>query len=149
MTADFGLIQYIKGGDISVETEVSNIRSEKDVHIRIKQYFMNSPDHRKIQKEIDLKTQEVFREKKKDKRNHLKAQLDGLHEIEKQFKIDTLRLANTFSLIDVKSDVISKARRLFDQGKIKEADSILREVDLSSNQFDLILLTDFLEKATK
>lgn len=145
MDTNIGILQYIKSGQISINIEISNIKSQKEVNINIYQFFMNSPDFQKLNTEIERKKRQLEETKDESRRLHLTEALQNLYELEKEFKIDVLRLANIFSTIAPRTERLKKAVSLFDQGRFKEADAVLVESEMSREQFELIALADYLE----
>ena len=54
------------------------------------------------------------------------------------FKREVLRLAETFSKIEINTERLKQAKQLFIQGKYREADAILKEEELSHDQEQLL-----------
>ncbi|MEL6929138.1 MAG: tetratricopeptide repeat protein [Cyanobacteria bacterium J06600_6] len=54
------------------------------------------------------------------------------------FKEDVLRLAKTFAEIELKSERLRTAKKLFDEGKIREADAVLNTAELESETKQLL-----------
>ncbi|GAA3623253.1 hypothetical protein Q4Q40_22170 [Flavivirga jejuensis] len=145
MHTNISILQYIKNGSISINTEISNIKADLDTNIKIKQFFMNSIDFQKLHLEINQKRNQLKIEEEIKMKEHFSNELDKLYRLEKAFKIDILYLADIFSKLEIKTERLKKARDLFDQGRFKEADTILIESELSSDQFNLLLQVEYLE----
>lgn len=146
MDINIGLLQYIKSGEISVENAISNVKAGQDINIRIKQFFMNSPDYQKLFSEIDRKKTQLENETNEMKRLHFSQELNNLAKLEKEFQVDVLRLADVFSKLEIKTERLQRSSNLFDQGNFKEADAMLGESDLSNDQFNLLIQADYLEQ---
>ncbi|WP_303304246.1 hypothetical protein [Flavivirga jejuensis] len=106
---------------------------------------MNSIDFQKLHLEINQKRNQLKIEEEIKMKEHFSNELDKLYRLEKAFKIDILYLADIFSKLEIKTERLKKARDLFDQGRFKEADTILIESELSSDQFNLLLQVEYLE----
>lgn len=136
---NFTIIQLIKSGDIDINLEISNVKANKDIHFSLKQYLKKSPDFEKIKKQIsDL-------EKIRIKGQGVNGKLEALYKIEKDFILNAFYLAKTFSTMQVRSDRLKKAVALFELGKIREADAILKESELVNDQIDLFIYAEYLE----
>lgn len=142
---NISIIQYFKTGETSIENEISNIQAEKDIDIKVRQYFINSPDYQQLQKILKIKEQQLLNLKELSKRKFLIKELENLRILEKEFKLDTLRLIHFFTRIKIKTKRLEQVKKLINEGKLKEADSILIESDLSNDQFNLLLQADYLE----
>ena len=148
MNTNIGILQYIKSGDISIRNEISNIEANVDINIRVKQFLLNSPDYQKLYKEIQRKNKQVNSEINEERRLHLSQELHNLYQLQTQFKIDTLYLADTFSKLKVKTERLDRAKALFEKGNIKDANNILLEIDLTNDQLSLLIMADYLENIT-
>ncbi len=62
----------------------------------------------------------------------LNIEQDSFQKIEKQFKEDVLKLAETFSNTKINSDRLRKAKALFDAGKINEVHFVLNDKEMTA-----------------
>jgi tetratricopeptide (TPR) repeat protein len=62
----------------------------------------------------------------------LNAERDSVQKIETRFRDDVIRLAETFSKIELNSERLRLAKKFFDEGKISEADNVLKEKDMAA-----------------
>ncbi|MFN0215935.1 MAG: tetratricopeptide repeat protein [Saprospiraceae bacterium] len=62
----------------------------------------------------------------------LNAERDSVQKIETRFREDVIRLAETFSRIEINSERLRLAKKFFDEGKISEADNVLQEKDMAA-----------------
>jgi tetratricopeptide (TPR) repeat protein len=62
----------------------------------------------------------------------LNAERDLVQKIETRFRDDVIRLAETFSKIELNSERLRLAKKFFDEGKISEADNVLKEKDMAA-----------------
>jgi len=62
----------------------------------------------------------------------LNARRDSIQKIETRFREDVIRLAETFSRIEISSERLRLAKKFFDEGKISEADNVLKEKDMAA-----------------
>lgn len=140
------ILLYIKN-NVNLEVEIQNIQSGHHTDQVINRYFQNSPDYQKLFDRITAQREKViglanaggniyFHEAKK---------LSELEENEKEFKSGTLRLAETFLKIEPRTERLKKARELFEQGRILDADAILIAEDMQNEQDDLIAQMDYLQ----
>jgi len=149
MDANIGILQYIKSGEVSIVNEISRIEANSDINIRVRTFFMNSPDFQKLNKEVERKKEQFETESDDIRKLHLSEELNNLYKVEKEFKIDVLRLADVFTKLDIRTKRLAKAKELFNQGRFKEADEILNEVELSNDQFNYLILLDYWEEKEK
>ena len=143
--SSIGIIQYIKSGQITISNEINNLNAGKDINIKVRDFFSNSPDYLKLQKQIDNVQKQLQVESDMQKRVFLDDKLNNLLELQKTFKADVLRLAEIFSKMELRTERLIKAAALFEQGRFKDADAILKEEDLTNDQFNLLLYVDYLE----
>jgi len=127
--------------------EISHITAAENTSIEINQFFHRSPDYLNLLTKIRAAESvlgplpagsEAYKTQM--------AALQDLYRLEKAFKIDVLHLADLFLRIDVKSERVTKARALFEEGRFREADDLLREEDLTKDQNDLLVAVDYLER---
>jgi len=145
MDTRISILQYIKGGLISVDTEISNIKANLDVNVRIQKFLMKSIDYQELYNEINNKRKLLdIREISKNDLQ-ISKELNLLLTLEKEFIIDTLNLADVFSKLDIRTKRLKKCVHLFNQGKFKEADALLIESELMDEQFNLLIQLEFLE----
>ncbi len=145
LDSSIGIIQYIKSSQISISNEIANLNAGKDINIQIRDFFSNSPDYQKLQKQINDVQKQLQVETDMQKQSFLDDKLNNLRELQKTFKADVLRLAEIFSKMELRTERLKKAAALFEQGRFKDADAILKEEDLTNDQFNLILHVDYLE----
>ena len=62
----------------------------------------------------------------------LNAERDSVQKIETRFREDVIRLAESFANIPLNSERLRLAKQLFDEGKIREADNVLKEKDMAA-----------------
>ncbi|MBX2874968.1 MAG: tetratricopeptide repeat protein [Saprospiraceae bacterium] len=67
---------------------------------------------------------------------------DSIQNIEKKFRNDVLRLAALFDQVEVNSERILIAQRLFEKGQITEADAILKVVEMQTETEQLLAKRD-------
>lgn len=146
MDVNISIIQYIKNGSISVNTEISNVKANLDVNIRVQQFLMNSADYQLIYQEILWKRNQIDSGNNLNRKLHLSKELNHLFTLEKEFVLDILQLADVFSKLEIRTERLKRAMKLFDQGRFKEADAALIESELSSEQFNLLVQVEYLEK---
>jgi hypothetical protein len=139
------IIQYIKSGAVSIENQISNIKAGSKINIEIEDFFSNSPDYQRLQKQI-IEMQDRFEKATNEQERYvLSTQLNNLAELKKEFKTDVLRLADIFAKMDLRTERLRQAAALFEEGKFREADAVLKEEDLGSDQFNLLVMADYLE----
>ncbi len=61
----------------------------------------------------------------------LNAERDSVQKIETRFREDVIRLAESFSKMELNSERLRLAKQFFDEGKIREADNILKFKEIS------------------
>jgi hypothetical protein len=61
----------------------------------------------------------------------LNAERDSVQKIETRFREDVIRLAETFSKIELNSERLRLAKQFFDEGKIREADNVLNAKEIT------------------
>lgn len=140
------ILQYLKQYS-NPQIEIEHIKAKRNVSIEIDQYFHRSPDYmalltriRKAEEKLATITDHCSGDYQKSEEY-----LQDLYKLEESFKIDVLHLADIFLRINVKSERLTKAIQLFEEGHIKEADAILAEEDLIKDQNDLLIATDYWE----
>lgn len=140
---NFGLIQLIQSGDLSVDLEIANIKAKKSINIYVRTYLNHSPDYLSIKSEIDRVVEKM--ELDLPNASFYSKHLEGLYLIEQNFVINALILARFFSNIEIRSERLKEALALFEAGKLKEADAILSSKDLFDDQLYLFALADYHE----
>ena len=143
--AKLSILQYIKSNNVSIENEIRNLKAGGDINVIINDFIMNSPDYKLLQERIKKAQRKLENVKELTAKKQLREELENLYKLEKEFKVDILRLADIFSRMEVRTERLRQARQLFEEGKFKEADAILKEEDLASDQFNLIIYADYLE----
>ena len=147
-----GILLYLKN-KISIEVEIGKIESGLSTDLTLTSYFQNAPDYQKLlvrlsrqQKVVDAlatnepnSSQHIFEQKKLEKLNQLII----------EFKAGTLRLASIFLTLKVRTERLQKARDLFEQGRIGEADRLLLEEDLLGDQESLVAQMHYLQQRKK
>lgn len=145
---NIGILLYIKKY-ISVDVEIGKIESGNDTDITLNSYFQNSPDYKKLIKrieEVKERVLELAKIENESTRHVFECKyLSELEQSEISFKKGALRLAETFLQIESNSIRLQQAKSLFEQGFIFEADEILLESDLSSDQDGLIVQMAYLK----
>ena len=129
--------------NIGGDAKVGFINTGSGNDIKITQIFGKSPEYAELKKsletlETDIQKKAAVCEKMaKDNlpaeyrdgcRNELialNARRDSVQKIETRFREDVLRLAESFSKIELNSERLRLAKQFFDEGKIREADHIL------------------------
>ena len=86
MDTNIGILQYVKSGEISVNNEISNLKANKDINVRVRTFFMNSPDFQKLEGEIERKKQQFETEADEATKLHFSEELNNLYKVEKEFK---------------------------------------------------------------
>lgn len=139
------ILNYIKSGKVSLETEINHLEAGEDIHIIIRDFFSNSPDYQKLKAKIDTVQDKLNTALNDQARLAYSTQLNNLYKLEKAFKVDILNLAGIFTRIDLRTERLRQAAALFDQGRFQEADAILKEQDLAKDQHHLFVRADYLE----
>lgn len=134
-------IQVFAQTDIHINdnSKIGFISTGSSANINVTQIFGKSPEYAEIKKAIVTLENKISTKAEKCKKYNeqtakedcraeivaMNAELDSIHKIESRFKEDVLRLAESFSKLPLNSDRIITAKRLFDEGKIREADRAL------------------------
>lgn len=79
--------------------------------------------------------------------NVLNAERDSVQKVETRFEEDVIRLAETFSQIELNSERLRLARKFFEEGKIKEADGVLNVRDMKTEGDALLAKKERQQKA--
>lgn len=140
---NISIIQLIKASEISVEYEIANIRSDKDINIHISTYLRKSDYFNDLQKHMRQVRTEMNKAEKLSDKLHLDQKLQYLHKIEQDFIANTLYLAQTLAKIEPRTDKLKKTIELFEQAKIMEADAMLNEADLLNDQYNLLAFVEY------
>ena len=141
------------GGD----SEIGVISIGEDNTMIIKQIFDKSDEYGELKKALSEINQEIAikaaqcQEMRVDKLpekyisrcildlNSLNNKKDSISEIEKKFREDVIRLAKTFSKTSINSERLRTAKTLFKNGKIHEADAVLKVPEMETETEDLLL----------
>jgi len=116
--------------------------------INITQILGHSADYAALTSQI-TETQEWLADipdTKPDKRLEVSQKLEGLRAQEQKFKEDVLRLAETFSKINIDGERLTKAKEHFEAGRFREADAILNAEDMTRDQDALLHARDRKER---
>ena len=141
---NISIIQLIKAGEIDVEFEISNLQAGYDINISIHNYLKKSPDYNKIAEQIE-RCKANLNSCEDGEKSFYATKLENLQKVEHDFIINALLLAKAFSTMEIRTERLKKAKELFEQGRIKEADKILKESELLQDQTDLIAHLKYLE----
>jgi len=136
--------------DISVEKSrgvlvKSKIDAEGDVFVggdQINLYV--SADYQQILeriKELEADLEDIP-EEKVERRLKKSAQLEEQRKRKKDFEQDTIRLVESFSKIEINTERLKKARDFFKEGKLREADAILKAEEMGREQEKLLAAKD-------
>jgi tetratricopeptide (TPR) repeat protein len=98
----------------------------------------NSFDYQKLKQLIIEQVEIVSELPEGNVREKAKFKLNDLIEQERRFKEYVNKLSETFSKIEINTERLKQAKKLFDEGKFREADEILR-VDEIQNDQDALL----------
>lgn len=145
---NISIIQLIKSGSLDIDFEISNVRAGGDINVIIKDYLKKSPDYQTIEEqvqksELDLKNAPII------EKLYCNEKLQNILKIQQDFIINALLLAETFSILEIRTERLQIAMKLFEIGKIIEADKVLKEEDLLNDQTNLIPYAVYLEKKQK
>lgn len=143
---NISIIQLIKSGEISVSFEISNVRANRDINVYVRTYLEKSDHYTEIQQHIRQTKADMQKADSLSDKLHFDQKLQNLYKVEQDFIANTLYLAETLSKIEPRTEKLKKAIALFEEGKIREADAILAEVDLLDDQFNLITYVEYQEK---
>lgn len=115
-----------KGDVIIGGSKVTNIYGSIDYHKLVEQI-------KELEEDLnDIPLDRIERRLQKSE------ELVELRKQEKDFKQEVLRLAGTFSKIEINTERLKKAQQYFTQGKFREADAILKAEELSHDQEHLL-----------
>ena len=148
MNTNISIIQLIKQGDIDVESEISKLRAGRNININIRVYLKHSSDYHKITEQIE-KTKKKLQNADKQQNIYFANKLENLRKVKQDFIVNALLLAKTFSTMEIRTEKLKKAMQLFEQGKITEANKILDEAELYTDQANLIAFNEYLEQKQK
>lgn len=132
------VIQYLSDHK-NVVIEIGNITAGKDVNVSIEQYLTKSADFKLLQNQIN-KAKEKLNTIPIDDIEALTYCSKKITDLEKtliDFKIDVIKMANIFSKIEVHSEQLRIAKKLFEEGRIQEANKALNPDDLKEDQIKL------------
>ena len=133
------ILLYIKD-NVSLEQEITRVKSNGQTDIVLNQYFQNSPDfQRLVQKVVDQKEKVALLSKDQVDTYRIESlKLEQFNHSIRLFKESALRLAGTFLRITTQSQRLMQARNLFDQGRLREADNLLIEEEMLQDQASLL-----------
>jgi hypothetical protein len=132
------------------DAKVGFINTGSGNDIKITQIFGKSPEYAELKNtlatlEADIQKKAATCEKMaKDNlpaeyRDNCRAELialnaerDSVQKIETRFRDDVIRLAETFSRIEINTERLRLAKKFFEEGKISEADNVLKEKDMAA-----------------
>ncbi|MEO6521848.1 MAG: hypothetical protein ABIN91_09225 [Mucilaginibacter sp.] len=139
---DISILQFLKLHS-SPAIEINNIKANRDISVKVDQFFHTIRHYQELQSKI-IKQEEAITDSKNND-NEAKQYLNELYELLKKLKVDVILLADIFLNLSITSIRLEKARTLFEQGYIEEANNILDETDLSNDQENLLIAADYLE----
>jgi len=98
----------------------------------------NSVDYQKLKQAI-IEQQEIIAELPEGEiKEKARFRLNDLIEQEKSFKEYVIKLAETFSKIEINTERLKQAKKFFDEGKFREANEILKVEEIEKEQNDLL-----------
>lgn len=141
---------------LSAQTEITvggdakgtNIFAGEGNTVNVTQIFGKSPEYAELKKRLDglqaaiakkAEQCQKFKEKNYDQADQdacraeliaLNAERDSVQKIETRFREDVIRLAETFSRIEINSERLRLAKKFFEEGKISEADNVLNAKEM-------------------
>jgi hypothetical protein len=145
---NISIVQLVKSGEIDVNFEISNLRAGKDINVSIKNFLKKSPDYKTLVEQV-RNAENDLRNAPDSEKLFYSERLESIRKVEEDFVVNTLLLAKTFSNLEIRTERLRKSLELFEEGRIKEADEVLKEADLLNDQFNLIAYTEYLEKINK
>lgn len=134
---NLSIVFLVKSGELDVEFEISRIRAKQDINISVKNYLKKSPDYQILAEKV-RSAENDFNNAPVDEKLFYSERLENLRKVEEDLIVNALLLAKTFSSIEIRTERLAEALRLFEEGKISEADKALGEADLLNDQFNLI-----------
>ncbi len=138
------ILTYIRK-NIDLNITIDQINSGQDTDIVINNYFQNSPSYKKLLAKIEAQKELLHSLNQSSGRYQLETKkLADLEQSTQDFKVNALRLADTFLLISSDSERIRKAKAYFEQGLIEEADKMLVETEMLEDQESLIAQMDYI-----
>ncbi|MEO1385629.1 MAG: hypothetical protein AAFV78_20600, partial [Bacteroidota bacterium] len=108
-------------------------------------------DYKALVEEIEEQEEEYKRIPEDDLAWRLKKsqKLEALKKRQRDFRQEIIRLAETFTRIEIKSERLKQAKILFEAGKFKEADTLLNYDDLKGDQERLLHIKEENEGALR
>ncbi len=146
--ANISIVQLVKAGELDVHLEISKIWAKQDINILVKNYLKKSPEYRTLVEQV-RSAEEDLRKAPEGEKLFYGERLENIRKVEQDFIVSTLLLAETFSKLEIRTERLALALKLFEEGLINEADKILNEADLLNDQFNLIAYAEFLENRQK
>jgi len=122
-------------------TQNINLQGISDSNINIQNYNFGKYDtYQEMQTQLEEYREilEDLPESKADKRGKYQQKISQQLEKIEAFKHEVLRLAETFSKIEINSERLKQAKAYFEEGKLREADAILKTEDLQQEQRTLL-----------
>ncbi len=145
---NISIVQLVKAGELDVHLEISKVWAKQDINISVKNYLKKSPDYQTLAEQV-RGAEEDLRNAPENEKLFFGERLENILKVEQDFIVSTLLLAETFSKLEIRTERLAQALRLFEEGLIKEADKILNEADLLNDQFNLIAYAGYLESLQK
>lgn len=145
---NISIVQLVKSGEIDVNFEISNLRAGKDINVSIKNFLKISPDYKTLAEQT-RNVENDLRNAPDSEKNFYSERLESIRKVEEDFVVNTLLLAETFTKLEIRTQRLAEALALFEEGRIKEADEVLKEADLLNDQFNLIAYAEYLENINK
>ncbi|MBS1515363.1 MAG: tetratricopeptide repeat protein, partial [Bacteroidetes bacterium] len=106
-----------------------------------------SPDYKKFEEEYHtLKIKIAETKDNQELLIALNGKLEFVLKQKKEFEQGVIKLAETFSRIEINTDRLKKAQKLFSEGKFTEADEILKSEELKDEQDKLLGAEETLEE---
>ena len=115
--------------------KIYNISNIENAH-----FVIQSADYQSLCSQIEDKKELLgyLPETEAKKRLKVSEELSQLEEQLRQFKESVIQLAETFSKIEINTERLRSAKKLFDKGEFREADAILKAEDIASDLNNII-----------
>ncbi len=126
----------------------------QDIHdskIEINQYLSKSADYQDLIKQEQRIAEflSYVPEENLQKRLELSRELEEHRKRIEEFKRDVIRLAEMFNAITINTERLKEAKRLFEEGKFREADTVLNVEELQKDQNALLAALDKAEQSAQ
>ncbi len=141
---NISLVQLIKSNIVDNNLHIENIKAGKDINVYVKRYINKLPDYKNIREEIK-KTEKDLQNSLDENYEFLHQKLHNLYQIEKDFITSIYLLGELFAKSTAQTGKLKEAMKLFNQGKVKEADDLIKSADSLKDQFNLILIAEYNE----